>query len=57
MIYCYRCRECGKEIEVRAKVADPAPECSECEKPMVKKIVASNFILVGKGWYKDGYSN
>jgi putative FmdB family regulatory protein len=56
LIYVYRCRECEKEIEVKAKVSDPAPACEECDKPMVRKIVATNFILVGKGWAKDGYN-
>jgi putative FmdB family regulatory protein len=57
MIYVFRCRECEKEIEVQQKVSDPAPSCDKCSTTMVKKIVASNFILVGKGWAKDGYSN
>jgi putative FmdB family regulatory protein len=56
MIYIYRCRECEKEIEIKVPVNHEAPKCEECDKVMVKKITPTNFILVGKGWAKDGYN-
>ena len=55
MIYVYRCEKCKIEIELKARVEHEVPRCSECEEEMKKRITATNFILKGSGWAKDGY--
>lgn len=52
-LYEYRCAECGHELEVLQKIADPAPvECPSCHRPALqKKLTAAGFQLKGTGWY------
>jgi putative FmdB family regulatory protein len=52
-LYEYRCADCGHEIEVLRKIADPAPvECPACHHPSLqKKLTAAGFQLKGTGWY------
>lgn len=55
-IYEFRCPQCAKDTEVMQQHKDPAPTCDRCKVSMTKKISRSSFILVGRGWFKDGYS-
>ena len=58
-IYEYTCEACGHTFEEIQKFSDdPLTECPRCREDALKKnITASAFILKGRGWYKDGYSN
>lgn len=57
--YEYMCEKCGQHFELRQKMTDkPASTCktSECDgKP--KRLISNStsFVLLGGGWYKDGY--
>ena len=65
--YAYIC-SCGKEFEIEQKITDsplktcPFGENGSCKfsksKPQKvnRLIVSGNFILMGGGWHKDGYS-
>ncbi len=55
-IYEFICAACHKDKEVMQKYLDPPPRCGGCQAPMTKKISRTAFVLVGGGWYKDGYS-
>mgnify|MGYP001361813687 CR=1 FL=1 len=55
-IYEYRCKECATNAEVMQKYSDAPPDCEKCKAPMEKKVSRTAFVLVGGGWYKDGYS-
>ena len=57
-IYRYRCADCEAELEVWAKVNEPAPEtCSECGAAgsLSKMVARTAFHLKGGGWYAQGY--
>lgn len=56
-LYEYRCRKCGKVIELIAKINDPSPACTvdECQGETDKLISAGAFILKGGGWASEGY--
>jgi putative FmdB family regulatory protein len=57
--YIYKCPECKLEYEVRQRITEePLEECAMCHgaKP-VRLISATNFVLNGPGWYKDGYGS
>lgn len=56
--YEYTCEKCG-EFEAEHKMSDPPlTECpkEEC-KGKVQRLISKGpgFLLVGSGWYKDGY--
>lgn len=54
-IYEYKCRKCGKIIEVSQKVGDlPLTKC-KCGGKLRKLISSTSFILKGSGWYATDY--
>ena len=56
-VYEYQCKDCDRVIEVMKRIGDESSRiCVKCGKKMTKLISSNNFILKGKGWYKDGYS-
>lgn len=56
MVYIYKCLTCEHKFEkFNCKIDSKAPKCERCENKTVKVPVASNFILKGIGWAKDGY--
>lgn len=57
MIYVYECSkiECKFKFEHKQKLNDNKPNCPVCNSEVNKKPAVSNFVLKGKGWYKDGY--
>jgi putative FmdB family regulatory protein len=55
-IYEYRCRKCGREIEVMQKFSDPPLQrCKKCRGRLDKLISRTSFQLKGGGWYAQGY--
>lgn len=52
-IYVYKCAKCGGTLKVLQKMDAPPPKC--CGKPAGKVMAPSNFVLKGKGWFRDGY--
>jgi len=56
-LYRYRCEYCSQELEVLAKVSDPAPiTCESCGKDGLRKVIGrTGFRLAGGGWYAQGY--
>ena len=61
MTYEYRCRVCGREIEIRQGILED-PErvlyCPFCERirPVRRLISRSSFVLKGGAWAKEGYT-
>lgn len=55
-IYEFKCKDCDTNTEVMQKYSDAPPDCDKCDKPMTKKVSSTSFVLVGGGWYRDGYS-
>lgn len=58
-MYGYKCDACGHELEKLQKLSDaPLTDCPECNKPELKKTLASGtgICLMGHGWYKPGMS-
>lgn len=58
-IYEYECQSCLKRFDALCSMsaADEPKTCPGCESQQSKRRVAGgHFQLVGKGWYKDGYS-
>jgi len=55
-IFEFKCTDCHTNKEVMQKYSDAPPACIKCKAPMEKKISKTAFILVGGGWYADGYS-
>jgi putative FmdB family regulatory protein len=57
--YSYECSTCKQEFEKVQKISDPPAK--HCETPgcpgTPKRTIPSStsFVLVGKGWYRDGY--
>lgn len=54
-LYDFKCEECDLEVEILKKMDEKAPNCPVCGRSMVKLVSATNFILNGKNWEKDGY--
>jgi len=55
-IYEYRCKSCGRTLEVIQKVGEkPLTKCTECSGALEKLISRSAFQLKGGGWYNEGY--
>ena len=52
-IYNFECSKCGGKLRVLQKLNDPPPKC--CGKETKKVMAPSNFVLKGKGWFRDGY--
>lgn len=56
-IYEYRCRSCGRIIEVMQRMNDrPMRKCGHCSGKLEKLISRSSFTLKGGGWSSEGYS-
>jgi len=57
--YDYVCKTCGQNFELRQKMTDdPIKECPKIEcTGEVKRLISgpSSFVLLGGGWFKDGY--
>ena len=57
--YAYLCPKCGHEFDARQRMTEPpltncpSPECDGVPKRQIAG--ATTFVLLGKGWYKDGY--
>lgn len=58
-IYEYKCKNCGKYLEVRQKISDePLRECPNCsENALEKQWSLSGFQFKGSGWYISDYTN
>jgi putative FmdB family regulatory protein len=58
-IYEYRCKKCGKIIEVERKMEDRNKRlmCKDCNKKMEKIVSKGSFVLTGSGWYATDYKN
>lgn len=55
MVYVYRCSKCGRVIEKKIPLSESAnTQFCECGNILQKIITQCNFILLGKGWGKDG---
>lgn len=55
-IYEYRCRACGRTIEVIQKFSDsPLTRCEACSGRLEKLVSVSAFRLKGSGWFSDDY--
>ena len=52
-LYC----NCGYKKERLFKLGQEVPSCPKCGHKMKKAMSCTNFILKGRGWAKDGYSN
>ncbi|WP_038057169.1 FmdB family zinc ribbon protein [Thermodesulfobacterium hydrogeniphilum] len=56
-IYEYKCKKCGKHLEVWQKITEePLKVCPECGGELIKLISESGFILKGTGWYVTDYA-
>lgn len=56
-IYEYKCRECGRNFEIRQSVsADPLTVCENCGGQLEKQWSLSGFQFKGDGWYVTDYS-
>ena len=56
-IYEYKCRKCGRVVEVIQKFSDrPLRKCRSCSGRLDKLVSRSSFMLKGGGWYAEGYS-
>ena len=58
-LYLYKCKTCGKEVEVERSIKDsekgPEKECQCGNTSFTRWITKTAFVLKGGGWYKDGY--
>jgi len=55
--YQYQCPACGETKERVQRITDqPVRIQCECGTRMRRIISATNFVLNGKGWARDGYS-
>ncbi len=58
LTYTYHCPRCERLWEERQRMSEPpltnctTPGCSGSPRRVIQP---SNFVLKGKGWYKDGY--
>jgi putative FmdB family regulatory protein len=61
--YEYRCDVCQRTFEVQQRITDPpATSCAVCGArqvgnlvPVHRLISRSSFVLLGRGWGRDGY--
>lgn len=58
-VYEYKCKACGRELEVQQRMSDPdLTDCPECGKPELERLISMTaFQLKGSGWYKDLYAS
>lgn len=57
--YHYRCRSCGKELEIFQKMSDNAlTTCPQCEKEELERVISAEggFVLKGSGFYGTDYN-
>ena len=56
-IYEYRCKKCGKQIEVLLRLSDKPPvRCRECGGRLEKLISPTAIQFKGEGWYVTDYA-
>ncbi len=56
-IYEYRCKKCGKQIEVLLRSSDKPPtRCRECGGRLEKLISPPAIQFKGEGWYITDYA-
>lgn len=55
ILYDFKCKSCGKEMEVLIKEGEKAPNCPVCGHIMTKLISPIHFVLKGSNWAKDNY--
>lgn len=56
-IYEYRCKKCGKQLEVILKFSDKQPtRCRECGGRLEKLISSPAIQFKGEGWYVTDYA-
>jgi putative FmdB family regulatory protein len=56
-IYEFRCKKCGKQIEVFQKMADKSPtRCKNCGGRLEKMVSSSAIQFKGAGWYVTDYA-
>lgn len=61
MIYTWKCLECNTETDVEGPMSQSHVAPSKCIKEKCysdrfERVLNNfNFVLKGKGWYKDGY--
>jgi putative FmdB family regulatory protein len=60
-LYLFKCKKCNitKEVNIEIKELDNYKNnmrCDKCNGKMTLVPSNCNFILKGKGWYKDGYN-
>ena len=57
-LYEYRCKNCGKKIEVIQKFSDtPLTSCKECGGELEKMVSAPAIRFKGSGWYVNDYAS
>jgi putative FmdB family regulatory protein len=58
-IYEYRCADCGHELEVMQRIADPSlTDCPACSRPSLKRLISAvGFRLKGGGWYETDFKS
>jgi putative FmdB family regulatory protein len=55
-IYEFRCKKCGKQIEVFQKMSDKQPtRCKKCGGRLEKIVSQTAFQFKGEGWYVTDY--
>ncbi|HVI39523.1 MAG TPA: zinc ribbon domain-containing protein [Anaerovoracaceae bacterium] len=56
--YEYECTDCKHGWEEDQSIKDdPVKVCPSCKNETAKRLISgSNFVLVGGGWAKEGYS-
>jgi putative FmdB family regulatory protein len=58
MTYVYLCQKCGLEFEAEQRITDaPLEACQDenCDGHPQRQISSGAFVLLGSGWYRDGY--
>jgi len=52
----FKCKTCEKTFEKIQKSDEPNPPCPENKDHETEKLISrASFVLMGGGWYKDGY--
>ena len=55
ILYDFKCKSCGKEMEALIKEGEKAPNCPICGHLMIKLMSPIRFVLKGSNWAKDNY--
>jgi len=56
-IYVFVCKECGQSEDKLVSMRTKKIKCTKCGGAADKVMSAPSFVLKGKGWAIDGYSN